>query len=75
MSLANRNSRLANPGSLKRPGDFELGPGSTLHNVSSTFNRPPLSSYKSSFIRRQRPVNPALIFPEKPKKYLDNPPR
>jgi hypothetical protein len=61
-----------NPGKLKRPEDFELGAGSTVHNVSSTYNRPPFSSYKSAYLRRQRPVNPKLVFPEKPKKYLDN---
>jgi hypothetical protein len=75
MSLRDLTSRLANPGPSKRPSDFELGPGSTLHNVSSTYNRPPFSSYKSDYLRRQKPVTANLLFPEKPKKYLDNPPR
>ncbi len=57
-----------------RPGDFELGPSSTIHNTSSTNGRPPFQSYKSPYLRRQRPVNPAFLFPENPRKYLDNPP-
>jgi hypothetical protein len=57
-----------------RPDNFELGAGSTLHFTSSTNGKPPFASYKDAYLRRQRPVNPAYLFPENPVKYLDNPP-
>ncbi len=58
-----------------RPGNFELGANSTIHNVSSTRNRPSFTTYASVYLRNQRPVDPKFLFPENPKKYLDNPPK
>jgi hypothetical protein len=75
MSLRNKTSNLQNPGPSKRPGDFEFGPDSKLHNVSSTFGSPAFSTYKSAYLRTERPVNPKMLFPQNPKKYLDNLPR
>lgn len=72
MALRDLQSKLQNQGPGKRPGDFEFKSDSTLHNVSSTFGRPAFSTYKSLYLRGQRPVNPSFLFPEKPKKYLDN---
>lgn len=74
MGLTNLKTKLGYaPGG--RPGNFELGANSTIHNVSSTRNRPPFSTYASPYLRSQRPVDPSFLFPEKPKKYLDNPPK
>jgi hypothetical protein len=74
MSLRDLKSKLGfyNGG---RPDDFELGPQSTLHNVSSTYGQPPFSSYKSAFLKTKVPTNPVFLFPQNPKKYLDNPPK
>lgn len=74
MGLRDKQSALGYPIGA-RPNDFDLGLSSTLHNVSSTRGRPPFSSYKSLFLKAQRPVNPMFLFPENPAKYLDNPPR
>lgn len=52
-----------------RPNNFELGPDSTLHNMSSVNNNPPLSAYDSAFIRRQ---NPTTLGAKITSKYLDN---
>jgi hypothetical protein len=75
MALKDLKSKLQNSGPGKRPGDFEFKGDSTLHQVSSTYGRPAFSTYKSVFLRGQRPVDPSFLsflFPEKPKKYLDN---
>lgn len=53
-----------------RPGNFELGIDSTVHNTSSVDGKPPFSSYKSAFLRKQRPTNLNLKGPIS--KYLDN---
>ena len=58
-------------GASGRPNNFELGPDSTLHNTSSVNNNPPLSSYASAFIRRQKPT---VLSAKITTKYLDNPP-
>ncbi len=57
-------------GAKGRPDDFELGIDSTLHNTSSVNNNPALTTYKSSFIRRQKPTQ--LGLKGIVKKYLDN---
>lgn len=75
MALRDLNSKLQNQNANKRPDAFEFSADSTLHYVSSTYGKPPFSSYKSSFLRSKQPVNPKYLFPEKPTKYLDNPPR
>jgi hypothetical protein len=75
MGLRDKTSRLQNAGPNKRPDDFELGAGSALHNVSSTYGTPAFSTYKSAYLRTEKPVDPKLLFPRTPKKYLDNPPR
>lgn len=74
-SLRDLTSKLQNPGATKRPGDFELGAGSTLHNVSSTYGTPAFSTYKSAYLRTEKPVDAKFLFPKNPKKYLDNPPK
>jgi hypothetical protein len=70
MALRDLKSKMAYPDG--RPNNFELGAGSTLHFTSSTNGKPPFSSYASAYLRRQRPVNEKLTFPENPSKYLDN---
>ncbi len=75
MALRDLTSKFQNPGPSKRPGKFEFGPDSTLHNESSTIGTPAFSNYKSSYLRTEKPVNPKMLFPKNPKKYLDNPPR
>lgn len=60
-------------GKKLRPDNFDFDSESTLHNTSSIDGKPPFSSYKSSFLKKQKPT---VLDPKKPfKKYLDNPPR
>lgn len=72
MSLKNLNSKYQNPGNTKRPSDFEFDKGSNLHNLSSTYGTPAFSTYKSAYLRTEKPVFPKFLFPRVPKKYLDN---
>ena len=56
-----------------RPDNFDFGGSSTIHNTSSIDGKPSFSSYKSAFLKKQRPSN---LDPKTPfKKYLDNPPK
>lgn len=65
-----KDSRLGYKGG--RPDDFTLGPDSTLNYTSSVDGKPPFSTYKSEFLRRQKPTR--LAPKGTPAKYLDNPP-
>jgi len=53
-----------------RPDDFDLGPGSTLHNTSSKDGNPSFSTYKSKFLKTLIPS--VLDRPEPISRYLDH---
>ena len=57
----------------KTPATFELGPNSTLHDMSSLNNTPSFGTYKDAYLRTKKPTN--LGRPGPIPKYLDNPPK
>ena len=70
MGLKDMKSKYGYPSG--RPDGFDLGRASTLHNESSTINKPAFSAYKNPYLRTLKPVDKAFLFPKNPKEYLKN---
>jgi hypothetical protein len=60
------NSALGYKG--QQPPKFDLGPNSTVHNTSSIYGTPNFGTYKSAYLRRQKPTQ--LAGPQNPKRYV-----